>query len=223
MHQITGDTQRTIAQQTCEVRAQQMATRSAEHQGVIVAASLGSMASALVIVLALLTGCGNSGKGSVRTANAHVVLESPSSTRLASNDIPHLYGPATGAEAEQRIRQSLGAPESVPPDVVVSALDTVVTPGQAIAVAVEGTSDVTEMALSDGHGDALPMVRDSTGSVWRVNYRVPLRPRQERLPLSVTAKNEHQRWRRVWLFLRVDSGKQDLESETEQSSPDEPR
>ncbi len=87
---------------------------------------------------------------------------------------------------------------------------------------VEGTPDVTEMALSDGHGDALPMVRDSTGNTWRVNYRVPLRPRASRIGLAVTAKNDAHRWRRVWLFLQVNDGKQQVESETpEQTSPDQ--
>ncbi len=223
MHNNTGDTQGTLAQRTCEVRAQYMAGRAAARRRAMIVAWLGSMTGALAITLALLAGCGNSDKGSTRTANAHVVLESPSSTVVASNEVPHIYGPATGEEAEARMRQTFGTPESAPPDVVVSPFDTVVTPGQAIEVAVEGTSDVTELALSDGHGDALPMVRDSTGSVWRVNYRVPLRPRQERLALSVTAKNDHQRWRRVWFFLNVNDGKQEVERETEHADADEPR
>ena len=100
----------------------------------------------------------------------------------------------------------------MPPDVVASVSDSFVTPGQPVEVSVEGTPDITEMALSDGRGDAIPMVRDASGLVWKVNYRVPLRPRTDRLGLSVTAKNDSQRWRRVWLFLQVDDGKQQAES-----------
>jgi hypothetical protein len=43
--------------------------------------------------------------------------------------------------------------------------------------------------------------------VWRVSYRVPLRPKQERLGLSVTAQNDLNRWRRVWIFLHVQQPK----------------
>ena len=77
------------------------------------------------------------------------------------------------------------------------------------------------MALSDGRGDALPMVKDSTGNVWRVNYRVPLRPKTDRLGLAVTAKNEGNRWRRVWMFLRINDGTQQVETETPAESQPE--
>ena len=110
---------------------------------------------------------------------------------------------------------------SVPPDAVVAVSDTFVTAGEPIEVKVEGTPDVSEMALSDGHGDALPMVRDSSSNVWRVNYRVPLRPRASRLGLAVTAKNDAHRWRRVWLFLHVDDGQHPIESQS--ASPDSNR
>jgi hypothetical protein len=101
---------------------------------------------------------------------------------------------------------------SVPPDLVAAVSDTFVTAGQPVEVVVQGTSDVTEMALADGRGDPIPMVRDSTDDTWRVDYRVPLKPKQSRLGLSVTAKNEQKKWARVWLFLTVDDGKQQVES-----------
>jgi hypothetical protein len=55
------------------------------------------------------------------------------------------------------------------------------------------------------------MVRDSSGLVWKVNYRVPLRPRTDRLGLAVTATNDTHRWRRVWVFLQVGDGEQHVE------------
>jgi len=103
----------------------------------------------------------------------------------------------------------------------VGQSDTFVTAGQPIEVMVEGTHDVTEMALSDGRGDALPMVRDSTSDTWRVNYRVPLRPKTDRLGLAVTAKNDSHMWRRVWVFLQVDDGKQKVEPEPGPLDPEQ--
>ena len=98
------------------------------------------------------------------------------------------------------------------PDLAAAVSDTFVTAGQPVEVTVQGTSDVVEMALSDGRGDPLPMVRDSLDNIWRVDYRVPLKPRQSRLGLSVTAKNEHGQWARRWVFLTVDDGRQQVES-----------
>jgi hypothetical protein len=95
-----------------------------------------------------------------------------------------------------------------------------VTAGQPIEVKVQGTPDIVEMALADGRGDPIPMVRDSSDDTWRVDYRVPLKPKQNRLGLSVTAKNEQKKWARVWLFLTVDDGKQQVESTPDTTSQD---
>lgn len=92
----------------------------------------------------------------------------------------------------------------LPPEIALDEMNLSVVPGQAITVRVQGTPDVTGMLLSDGINDPQSLVRDSSGDdSWRVDYRVPLRPKQERLGLSVTAKNEANRWRRIWVFLEV--------------------
>jgi len=62
------------------------------------------------------------------------------------------------------------------------------------------------------------MVRDEVGNTWRVGYRVPLRPGTDRLGLSVTAKNESHRWRRVWLFLQVNDGRQEADAAAKEVS-----
>ena len=92
-------------------------------------------------------------------------------------------------------------------------MSTVVAPGEPISFTVYGTPDVTEMSLSDGIGDRQAFVHDARGDVWRVDYRVPLRPRQERIGLSVTARNDLGRWRRVWVFLQVASTAQVVKAE----------
>src|SRR6185503_11982871 len=109
---------------------------------------------------------------------------------------------------------------AVPPDLEAAVSDTFVTAGQPVEVVVQGTSDITEMALADGRGEPIPMVRDSSDDTWRVDYRVPLKPRQDRLGLSVTAKNEHGKWVRRWLFLTVDDGKQQVESAPDTTTQD---
>ena len=43
---------------------------------------------------------------------------------------------------------------------------------------------------------------------------------KNRLGLSVTAKNEQKKWARVWLFLTVDDGKQQVESQPDTTTKD---
>lgn len=91
----------------------------------------------------------------------------------------------------------------VAPDVVVTVVDTLVAPGEIVELTAEATTDVVEMAFSDGLGPPEPFVYDSTATIWRASYRVPLRPSTDNVGLSVTAKTEAKRWRRVWIFLRI--------------------
>ena len=179
--------------------------RQLRRERLLMGTWVGGTALALVATFMLLEGCG-SGRSS-HTAPASHTGDTPSavSAVVASNET---VSPLDGDVLGQPASEPVADPGSVPPDVAVAASDTFVTAGQAVEFTVEGTPDITEMALSDGRGDAIPMVRDASGQVWRVGYRVPLRPGTDRLGLSVTAKNDAHRWRRVWLFLTVDDGKQ---------------
>lgn len=183
--------------------------RQLRRERIIIGAWGGVTLIALVAMCMLLEGCGH---GSKSTAQSNAVETQPevSTTVVASNPVGV---PAEGgSETTQPQGEFTGDPGLAPPDVVAAVSDTFVTAGQAVEIKVQGTSDVTEMALSDGRGDAIPMVKDASGDVWRVGYRVPLRPSSDRVGLSVTAKNQAQRWRRVWLFLQVDDGKQQVET-----------
>ena len=95
--------------------------------------------------------------------------------------------------------------DSLPPEVTASVIDTLVTPGSAIEITAQTSADATDLFLWDGVGKRQPFSYDEAGKVWHAFYRVPLRP-TDRLGLSVTAKNDGGRWRRVWLFLRVARG-----------------
>ena len=168
-------------------------------------------AMALVATLGLAEGC----------AHDHTRVSSEASSSatqqavVASNE-----GLTVGASSPLPEIGSVDGDCSVPPDLVAAVSDTFVTAGQPIEVKVQGTPDIVEMALADGRGDPIPMVRDSSDDTWRVDYRVPLKPKQNRLGLSVTAKNEQKKWARVWLFLTVDDGKQQVESTPDTTSQD---
>lgn len=167
----------------------------------------GATLLALVATFMLLQGCGS--RSSHRTATVTRTASEPALTTAvaASNPVP---SGEQGLAVEDL--SQVEDPGAVPPDVIATVSDTFVTPGQAVEVRVEGTSDITEMALSDGRGDAIPMVKDAIGDTWRVGYRVPLRPGTERLGLGVTAKNQANRWRRVWVFLEVGGGEPKVEA-----------
>lgn len=186
-----------------------IAQRAAWRGRVIVAAGISAIVIAPIATAFILGGCGGQSTGSQNVAT-QATTAPPEQPTVA---IAALSGGSTvGAETGV----ASGRPEALPPDIVVSVPDTLVSPGEPIEFSVQGTSDVTELALADGINDPQPFVRDSTGT-WRVSYRVPLRPKHERFGLSVTAKNDANRWRRVWVFLRVKN------VEAEQSRIDESR
>ena len=94
--------------------------------------------------------------------------------------------------------------DSLPPEIDVTVADTVVVPGAAIEITALGSPDVRDVVLMDGMGKSTSFVYDLQAKAWRTFYRVPMKNRTERLGLSVTAKNDGHRWRRVWLFLRIE-------------------
>jgi hypothetical protein len=193
-------------EQATEAAIRQQRRRDRAWMGVWVGGTL----VALVATVAVLESCGNS-----RTsASRRVSYEQQNAT--APQAVVASTGPISAETSAglDVVNMVGGGPDglTVPPDVVPSVSDSFVKPGQPIEVSVEGTPDITEMALSDGRGDAIPMVRDSSGLVWKVNYRVPLRPRTDRLGLAVTATNDTHRWRRVWVFLQVGDGEQHVEA-----------
>jgi hypothetical protein len=207
------------ARETLENKQTQLLEREAARQRAMVSAWVATTIVALVAAVTLLESCGSE-RTSVKPASAqHETTASQQQNVVASTD--GLQG-SVGSPLAQPAQTS-DESQSVPPDAVVAVSDTFVTAGQPIEVVVQGTSDVSEMALSDGRGDALPMVRDSTADTWRVNYRVPLRPKTDRLGLAVTAKNDSHRWRRVWVFLQINDGKQQFESAAPDSSSSEDR
>ena len=183
--------------------------RQLRRERIVIGAWGGATLIALVAMCMLLEGCGHGPKSTAQSSRVQSQPEVATAV-VASN--PVTVPAESGFETSQMQGTLVEDPGLAPPDVVAAVSDTFVTAGQAVEVKVEGTSDVTEMALTDGRGDAIPMVKDESGSTWRVGYRVPLRPSSDRLGLAVTAKNQAHRWRRVWVFLQVDDGKQQVET-----------
>jgi hypothetical protein len=150
--------------------------------------------SAAIVGACALLGCG-SGSG---TQAASVARIEPPAQAVATPAVA--LKPAVVPETTQRESTD---PGSMPPEVDVAVVDTLVAPGQAVELVAHGTPDVDRIALKDGNGDTLPFVKDADGKAWRVTYRMPLKPRYERAGLSVTAHTEAHRWRRVWVFVHV--------------------
>jgi len=203
--------------ETLENKQTQLLEREASRQRAMVSAWVAATVVALVATVTLLESCGSDRSTIQPAVSEHAAATAPQQNVVVSTD--GLQG-TVGCSLHPSQVGSSDESRPVPPDAVVAVSDTFVTAGQPIEVVAQGTPDVAEMALSDGRGDALPMVRDSTGDTWRVNYRVPLRPKTDRLGLSVTAKNDSHQWRRVWVFLQIDDGKQ--KAETASSGPLDP-
>ena len=215
----TNIQKRANGRETLENKQTQLLEREASRRrakrAAMFGASVAATAIALVATVTLLASCGSDSSSIKPASSTHESTTAPQQNVVASTDgLRGTVGGVPEIESSDELK-------SVPPDAVVAVSDTFVTAGQPIEVTVQGTSDVTEMALSDGRGDALPMVRDSSSDVWRVNYRVPLRPKTDRLGLAVTAKNGSNRWRRVWVFLQIDDGKQKLETDMPDSTSSE--
>ena len=159
----------------------------------------GVLLAALVAIGAFVQSCGQqkSGSAGVEPRSGGVTAEPAAQATPPAAAAGAIQAP--GGQASQETSESQG----VPPDVAVAAVDTLVSPGAAIEIGFHATPDVTEMALSDGSGEPQAFYHDPASDTWKVSYRVPLRPKTERLALSVTAKNDEHRWRRVWLFLHV--------------------
>jgi hypothetical protein len=176
----------------------------AEHENWLKA--VGLVLAGLVVTVALgviLTGCGGKSDSAVaQSQEEHAVATTTGQTQVASA-VP--AGAQGGARQQGLSATDQAVREGLPPDLSLAVTDTLVTPGQVVDVLVQGTPDVSSVALSDGRDEPMPFVRDAGTNTWRAQYRVPLHPRHERFGVSVTARTDADRWRRVWVFLHVAS------------------
>ena len=157
------------------------------------------MSFAVAAATLLLSGCGE--KKSERVAQV-------SRPAAVENVVPAVATAPPAPVQDAALSQGStanGLDGILPPEIALAEMDTLVTPGQPVHVTVYGTPDVTEVALFDGVNDRQALVHDTGHDTWSVDYRVPLRSKTDRIGLSLTAKNGANRWRRVWVFLKVGS------------------
>ena len=158
---------------------------------------VGLIAGAFAIGL-IAGGCGEKSTGQVATSGSTpaVVSEPGPVTAVPASQTPG------GSQSEG---EYVASADSLPPEVAATVLDSLVIPGGAVEITAQTSPDAMELTLWDGLGKKQPFVYDEPGKVWRAFYRVPLKS-TERVGLSVTARNDGGRWRRVWVFLNVDRG-----------------
>jgi hypothetical protein len=112
--------------------------------------------------------------------------------------------PLTGGESSPPAESLTTSPAETPaPEVAVSVSDTLVTAGGIVELTALASEDAVELQLQDDLGRKQPFSYDGARKEWRSTYRVPMRLSSDRLALSVTARNDAHRWRRVWVFLGV--------------------
>lgn len=159
------------------------------------------MSFAVAAATLLLSGCGGEKKsgGAVAEVSRPAAVESVVPAVATSP-----AAPARTAALSQGSTAN-GLDGILPPEIALAEMDTLVMPGQPVRVTVYGTPDVTEISLFDGLNDRQALVHDTEHDTWSVDYRVPLRNKSDRIGLSLTAKNGANRWRRVWVFLKVGS------------------
>jgi hypothetical protein len=167
-------------------------------------ARIAAWAVAALALGVVAAGCGSQQqKSSSRSADAGVITVPvhETSRQAQAADYQPESRKATPSAAQPPVRSTSEDGSVMPPDIIVTASSTVVSPGEVIEIAVQATPDVTEMSLWDGLNDRQALAYDSEAKAWRVSYRVPLKLPWERTGLAITARNDGQRWCRQWVFV----------------------
>jgi hypothetical protein len=166
--------------------------------------------SAFAILLAA-AGC-NRGDGGVASKRSGSGVDLGARTAPVHGVVPASTAPIRGTAvgAPMEVEQAPRGDETevtpagyLPPDIAASVTEIVATPGSIVEIEVEGSDDVVAMTLSDGGRTETAFRFDESAGLWRASYRMPLRPKTDRIGLSVTARNASQRWRRVWVFVKA--------------------
>jgi len=165
---------------------------SAQHPGA------GAWMAVPLLLAFVALGCGEQ-KQQATAEPATTIGETPAAVRPAAVQTG-TEGAAAAVSGEEAKTATEG---TLPPDVVATAPDTLAIPGSIVVITALGSSDVTSVTLTDAGGEKTPFTYDSESNLWRVSYRVPVGASTEKIGLSVTATTEANRWKRVWVFLRL--------------------
>jgi hypothetical protein len=157
--------------------------------------------TASLVVAFLALGCGEQKEHAAVETSAAPAAAMKQPTPAAS--VEATTGPAatqTGSPTDEK------ATTELPPDVTALVPDSLVTPGNVVEITAQASTDATGLILTDRLGIKYPFVYDMDAKAWRVQYRVPLNTHIDRLGLSVTATNGSNRFKRVWVFLKIEGG-----------------
>jgi hypothetical protein len=168
---------------------------SAPALGLRVAVALGVLTA--FVALGAVAGC--SGDGSDNRSSSAPAASTTTGGGSVAATAAVLTPPAEPSKGSRVV--ALG--DSLPPEVEAIVEDSLAAPGEVVAITAQGSDDVSQIGLSDGRGRMQLFTRDSGSNVWHVLYRVPLKSTKDKLALSVTALNDVNRWRRVWVFVNV--------------------
>jgi len=157
------------------------------------------VAAPLLLALAAL-GCGEQKEKATAELATHETAVAPVGS---SAPAPQAQVAATGVAATATTDVGQRTDEALPPDIVAAGPESIVLPGSVVTIAATGSTDVTSVMLTDRAGEKTPFTYDSESNLWKASYRVPLRATTEKVALAVTATTEANRYKRVWVFLRL--------------------
>ena len=159
------------------------------------------------LVIAAVAGCGKDNEVATSQAGYRDTNVSENASTRSSETMPTPAVSGSGLSGEEMHAEPGVQPEVKPgskaPDLLAKVSKETVARGETIDISVQGSADVIEMILSDGYGTTQALQFDAESSTWRTAYRVPLNMWLDRLGLSIKAKNDDNRWRRVWVFLNL--------------------
>src|SRR4051812_24294151 len=150
--------------------------------------------TASLVVAFLALGCGEQKEHATAEISA-----TPATALQQTTPAVEATTPAV-TETDEKVATEL------PPDVTAIVPDSLVTPGSVVEITAQASTDATGLLLMDRLGTKYPFVYDMDAKAWRVQYRVPLTTHIDRLGLSVTATNGANRFKRVWVFLKIEGG-----------------
>lgn len=167
------------------------------------------IAAPLLIALAAF-GCGEQKEKATAELATHETAAAPAGTVAPA---PQATVASTGTVATEGTGAEERSDDALPPDIVAAGPESIALPGSVVTIAATGSTDVTSVMLTDRAGEKTPFTYDSESNLWKASYRVPLRATTEKLALAVTATTEANRYKRVWVFLRLrDEGAKPVEA-----------
>jgi hypothetical protein len=156
--------------------------------------------TASLVVAFLALGCGEQKEHAAVETSAAPAAAMRQPTPAAAVEATTPAASETGSQTGEKVATEL------PPDVTALVPDSLVTPGNVVEITAQASTDATGLMLTDRLGIKYPFVYDMVAKAWRVQYRVPLNTHIDRLGLSVTATNGSNRFKRVWVFLKIEGG-----------------